>query len=74
MVLTLIQHNEQSVALTLHNDLLCNGTCSVTGVHNLLGAETEKILKFFGALSRVRRNLPIVFLIRSQFFAGILIS
>ena len=24
-------------AIFLHKDLLCNGTCSVTGEHNLLG-------------------------------------
>ena len=33
----------------LHNDLLCNGTCSVAGGgHNVLGgAQTEKIPNFF---------------------------
>ena len=31
----------------LHNDLLRNGTCSVTGEHDVLGAQTEKILKLY---------------------------
>ena len=29
-------------AIFLHSDLICNDPCSVTGVHNVLGAQTEK--------------------------------
>ena len=45
-------HPPDARAIFLHSDLLCNGTCSVTGGggHNVLGgggAQTETIRKVF---------------------------
>ena len=40
--------NPDACAIILYNDLLCNGTWSVTGAHKLLGgAQMEMILHFF---------------------------
>ena len=45
-------HTPGASAIFLHNDVLCNGTCPVTGgggrggAHNVRGAQTEKIRVF----------------------------
>ena len=42
-------------ATYLHNDLLCNGTCSVSALHNSLGG-TNGLSRIFGAGLKMADN------------------
>ena len=57
-------HPPEARAIFLHNDLLCNDACSVTGggLYIVLGAPTENILNVNGQkYTRKRRFLGMIF-------------